>query len=302
MKKFSVLNIVMVFGFVNCLNTFFLKTVKPNRLRAFLNIKTNENYNYINYSNVKKIMKDNMPLIDIYGDKMENMNAEHIFPQFSFKNDPRRHMMKADMHNLYLCNSKINNMRQNFKYINPDTLIYDNDKILDNKGNPVEKNNLKKELFQKNGYLMITNYKNKTFIPAEYSRGKIARSLAYFGVKYNYINELSNIIDYKTLIEWNINDPVDNEEYLKNVICYRHQKNLNPFIIDPEMMLYAFSDLTNIDKDMIDKFKTTKIDPLYCVDFLLKDIDQLEKDNKKYEQFVKKHLDVKKKNNRNDLL
>ena len=56
-----------------------------------------------------------MRIIDIYGDNTENLNVEHVFPQYFFKNDENKKYMKSDLHNLYLCNSKLNRYRQNFK-------------------------------------------------------------------------------------------------------------------------------------------------------------------------------------------
>ena len=289
-----------VFNFVSALrNNFFLKTINANRMRSFLNIKTNENYKYITYPNAQKVLR-NMPIIDIYGDSEEILNTEHVFPQFGFKNDPRKNMMKSDLHNLYLCNSKLNNARQNFKYVNPDSYeINNSDKILDNKGNKLD---LDHKLLNKKGLLMISNYKDKTVVPCDYSQGKIARSLAYFAIKYNYIDSLQNIIDYRTLIEWNLKDPVSNEEYLKNIICYKHQKNVNPFIVDSDLMLYCFSDLVNIDDELIDKKKTKEIDPLYSIDYLLNDIKKLENDNNKYEEYIKKHVKKSKKHDFKDIL
>ena len=281
-------------------SNFLLKTINANRLRSFLNIKTNENYKYISYQNAKNILKT-MPIIDIYGDSKETLNTEHIFPQFGFKNDPRKNIMKSDLHNLYLCNSKLNTARQNFKYVNPDNYKIDNnkDKILDDKGNKL---NIDYKLLNKKGLLMITNYKDKTVIPCDYSQGKISRSLAYFAIKYNYLKELNNIIDYRTLIEWNLKDPVSNEEYLKNIICYKHQKNLNPFVVDSDLMLYCFSDLVKIDDDLIDKKKTKEIDPLYSINYLLDDIKKLENDNNKYEGYIKKHLKKNKNHDFKDIL
>ena len=288
MKMFSLLNIMMTINLVSSLyNNFFLKTINANRMRSFLNIKTNENYKQLSYQNAKQILK-NMPVIDIYGDTKEPLNAEHIFPQFSFKNDARKNMMKSDLHNLYLCNSKLNNARQNFKYIDPDFYeIGENDKVLDTSGKKIDFQN---NFFNKRGFLMVSNYKNRTFIPSDYSQGKVARSLAYFGVKYNYINELNKIIDYKTLLEWNLKDPVSEEEYLKNIICYKHQKNLNPFVVDNDLMLYCFSDLVNIDDDLLSLKKERSVDPLHSIEYLLKDIEKLESNNNRYEDFIKKHL------------
>lgn len=258
------------------INNHLLNNVQPFKMRKNLHEKLNENYKYLSYSQAKTIMHTEINQIDIYGDNNSTKNVEHIFPQYLFKNDANKNMMKSDLHNLYLCNSKLNTLRQNFKYISHEDYIDNcNDHIVDQQGNNVEA----KDIFKKQGYIMLINKKNKKFIPTPYSRGMISRSLAYFSIKYNYIEQLKQVIDIKTLLEWNLKDPVTNEEYYKNIITYKYQNNYNPFIIDPDLMLFSFSDMTNIDDLLLQKKKISGIDPLYSTEMLIKKIKQLE-DNK----------------------
>ena len=105
----------------------------------------------------------------------------------------------------------------------------------------------------------------------------ISRSLAYFSVKYDYVDKLKEVIDINTLLQWNIDNPVTSEEYHKNIVCYNHQNNLNPFILDPDLMLYTFSD--NVDIESILKKKKEKtLDPFYSIDTMMKKINDLEKE------------------------
>ena len=260
-----------------------LKACCPKTLRNNLYLQANENYKYLTYKKSKEILHNEINLIDIYGDKTEELNVEHVFPQSFFKNNTNNKFMKSDLHNLYLCNSKLNRYRQNFKYIDPieiDTYFINekSDKVLDIKGNVIQNNNeLISELFHKSGYLMISNKKTKTFIPTGYSKGKIARSISYFAIKYNYTDVIDQVIDPLTLIKWNLKDPVSDEEYLKNIISYKYQKNVNPFIMNSDLMLFAFSDL--LDKKFVEdekflgeillKKRYSYIDPFKSIEYFI---------------------------------
>ena len=113
------------------LNINLLHLLQPQKMRKNINEQLNLNYNYISYQKAKNIMHNDINNIDIYGDNTCDKNVEHVFPQYLFKNDIKRNMMKSDLHNLYLCNSRINTLRQNYKYISHDDYIKNgNDKFL----------------------------------------------------------------------------------------------------------------------------------------------------------------------------
>lgn len=259
------------------INDFLLNNIKANNIRKNINEQLNKNYKSLSYVKAKQILHNEVNTIDIYGDNENEKNVEHVFPQCYFKNRTDKLILKSDLHNLYLCNTKLNSQRQNFKYITHEDYIDNvNDHYIDQKGNNLHA----KEIFDKQGYIMMMNTKNKKFIPTMYSRGMISRSLAYFSIKYNLLDELKNVIDIKTLIEWNLKDPPCDLEYHKNIICYKYQKNVNPFIIDTDLMIYAFSDIYKADDEMLQKKKNAIINPLYSIDVLLNDIDVLENKNK----------------------
>jgi endonuclease I len=48
---------------------------------------------------------------------------------------------------------------------------------------------------------MTVNRKTREFIPTQESRGKIARALGYFVIKYDYLSVLDEVIDVKH--SWN---------------------------------------------------------------------------------------------------
>jgi endonuclease I len=248
-------------------------------------------YHHIPYAKAKKLLHKNIEIIDIYGDNTQEKNVEHVFPQHSFKNNENKTMMRSDLHNLYLCNSKLNNYRKNFKYVDSyDAKDMKHIKILDVKGNVVSNSS---DIFSKIGYLMIANNKENVFIPSPYSRGKISRALSYFAVKYDCIEELKELIDIRTLLEWNYKDPVDNEEYLRNILIHKYQNNYNPFIINPDLMIYCFSDMVTIDDQLLKKKRESIIDPLYHINYLMKQIQDLEdvqhKNDKIITSMIKKY-------------
>jgi len=258
-------------------NASIMKATRPNHLRDLLKEQMERNYKYIPYPGVKEILHTDMRNIDIYGDKEETMNVEHIFPQCMFSNDPRKKVMKTDLHNLYLCNTRLNTLRSNFKYIGHDNYVPQrindiSNVILDAKGNIVSDPT---NIFINQSCLMMINRNRQTFIPSNYSRGKIARSLAYFAIKYDYIDELKEVIDIRNLIKWNIEDPVSNDEYLKNIITYKHQHNLNPFILEPDLASYCFTDHIDLTADefnsITSKKKGSTIDPLHSIRFFMRD-------------------------------
>lgn len=270
-----------MFFLIYSINSSLLRNINSKALRLDIYNQVNKNYKYIPYRKTKEIFHNKINMIDIYGDNSLEKNLEHVVPQSFFKNETDKKYMKSDFHNLYLCNNKLNSYRQNFKYVDPgdlnDEILCKNDKILDTRGNIIDYTD-KKNIFNKNGYLMVSNKKSKTFIPTEYSKGKIARSLTYFSIKYNFTNKLSDIINPITLLKWNFNDPVDSKEYLKNVITYRYQKNVNPFIINSDLVLYSLLDIIDLDineeliNDIFNDRKIKKIDPIPSIDYLIKEI------------------------------
>lgn len=259
------------------INYNILRNIQPSKIRKSIYIDVNNEFKPLSYQKAKDVLHNKINFIDIYGDNSLEKNIEHIFPQSLFKNNINKNIMKADLHNLYLCNTKINSHRQNFKYISHEDYIKNSsDNYIDTLGEKLDTN----DIFKKQGYIMIINKKNKKFIPTLYSRGMISRSLAYFTIKYDIVDLLPSIIDIKTLVEWNLKDPPSNEEYYKNIISYRYQNNLNPFIIDSDLILYAFSDMFDINDNLLNKKKYSIINPLYSIDLLLNDIISLENENK----------------------
>ena len=197
-----------------------------SQTKLLVNLLLSRNYNYVTrnrllpskYYSIKTIKQyyyDNNIYYDLYNDfcnctnneecnlitfsnlnytKYNNLTAEHIFPQ-SFT----KYYNKAnkDMHNIYLTNYYTNNLRSNKKF------SHAVDETLNQKG----------------------------YIPCNYSRGTIARSLAYMKYSYPLLN-LSNVIDSSIILAWNELYPPTELELKKNNIIFNYQGNKNIFIED----------------------------------------------------------------------
>ena len=121
-------------------------------------------------------------------------------------------------------------------------------------------------------------------MPSFQSRGSIARSLAYFGVRYDLIDELKQVIDINTMLKWNIDHPVNFMENHKNIIAYKYHNILNPFITNPEIMPYCFKDLCTIDMNELYKNNEN----LYTINKFLDENKIFQKNNKILNDFKKK--------------
>jgi hypothetical protein len=197
-----------------------------SQTKFFVSLLLRRNYNsitralpskYYSIKTIKQYYYNNNIYYDLYNDfcnhsedfsnlkyskysKYNNLTAEHIFPQ-SFT----KHYRKAnkDMHNIYLTNYYTNNLRSNKK-------------------------------FSHNGHEISTQ---KFYIPCNYSRGTIARSLAYMKYTYPLLN-LSNVIDNNILLAWNELYPPTELELKKNNIIFKYQGNKNIFIEDYKILTH----------------------------------------------------------------
>lgn len=239
----------------NCyslINKHIIRNVDPVKMREYLKIKLNKEYEYKSYEYVKKTFHKYIDFIDIYGNHSNTKNMEHVYPQSMFKHDRNNFKyMKSDMHNLYLCNAKLNMLKQNYKYVDKNEFFTDKKyKFFDKNEKNIE--NIELMLQREEGIIAINNNK-KLFLPHMKARGLVSRSLAYFIIKYDYLDNIEDVIDLKTMIRWNNEYSVSKEEYIKNMIIMMHQRNNNLFITYPELMYYAFSDKVDME-EIIEKY------------------------------------------------
>ncbi len=134
-------------------------------------------------------------------------NREHVWPQSLLGTDVNNNSKNVgtDLHNLKPANPSENTSRSNRYY---DTVAI--------------------------GGLSYT--------PRAAVRGDLARILFYMIVMYDYLQlinstpSLYQMAMLNVLIQWHIDDPVDDFERNRNEVIFSYQKNRNPFIDYPEFV------------------------------------------------------------------
>ena len=176
------------------------------------------NYRPINYQSIKMIKSyyyHNLLTYDIYENEIITNNklltAEHIFPQSFTK---RYLEAKRDMHNIFLTNAENNIYRSNYPFAD----------------SKIDMNQIEKR--EKNVY--------KFFVPPDFAKGQIARTIAY--MKYIYPKlEINNVINNNLLLEWNDKFCPSFLENKRNELIYDIQGNYNIFILQPELINQIFN-------------------------------------------------------------
>ena len=107
------------------------------------------------------------------------------------------------MHNIFLTDAKTNIYRSNYPF-----------------SDVVEHQNLE-----------FTNI-YKFYHPCNFAKGQLARSIAYMKIIYPNI-DINKVIDKELMIEWNLLYKPNKLEIKRNILIYKLQGNINPFIEDP---------------------------------------------------------------------
>lgn len=220
-----------------------LTTLKDVELKAELHRASGEEYVSLSYKaariklfNVIYLEKDEQGYFnkDVYcGGKLyrtfENdtpndelpdhtvMNTEHTWPQSRFNETLNQEVQKTDLHHLFATFSKINTERGNYPFANVGVesnrkLQCDTSKL----GQPL-------------------SYGAGTYFePPTEHKGNVARALFYFSVRYNVSIDTTEEIFLKF---WHMLDPVDEKEKERHEVIFGIQKNRNPFIDMPELVL-----------------------------------------------------------------
>lgn len=178
---------------------FYIKIVNSNLLFVHnLIIKNKINLNY-----KKNIIDYCSPCVYIEKENINNriLTNEHIFPISHMKKNNKfdnYKYAKNDMHNLFKTTEKLNSIRSNYKFTDIENeYLNENWRILEN-----------------NNYI---NNKKKLFIPANNSKGIIARAILHMSYTYNY--KIEKIIDLNILIKWTLKySPNKDEIYYNNMV------------------------------------------------------------------------------------
>lgn len=138
------------------------------------------------------------------------LNVEHTWPQSKFSGREGA-TMKSDLHHLFPADSKLNQIRGNFKFgeVSDDIpMLQCHQSQIDNTGNGLPH-----------------------FEPPAVHKGNVARALFYFAVRYGLTIDAVEETDLRV---WNQMDPPDEFEMQRNNAIEQIQGNRNPFIDHPE--------------------------------------------------------------------
>ncbi|WP_372651423.1 endonuclease I family protein [Halobacteriovorax sp.] len=142
------------------------------------------------------------------------MNCEHTWPQSKFNPNLSKSLQKTDLHHLYPVNNRANSSRSNNIFAEVNGRAINNNCTASSRGNAIGTN--------------IT-----AFEPPTNHKGNVARAMFYFSVRFKMpIGELQE----NYLRNWNQEDPVDEEERVRNQKIYEFQNNRNPFIDQPDLI------------------------------------------------------------------
>ncbi|MCI4670800.1 MAG: endonuclease [Bacteroidia bacterium] len=135
----------------------------------------------------------------------QNFNTEHTFPQSFFNQDIP---MRSDLFHLFPTTSSSNSVRGNFPF-----------GIVSNPG------------WQQGG----SKQGNSTFEPRDEQKGRVARAMFYFVLRYqNYSNFLNS--QEAILRQWHLNFLPSTIDKTRNEDIFSVQKNRNPFIDYPQFI------------------------------------------------------------------
>ncbi|MGN0517363.1 MAG: endonuclease [Acutalibacteraceae bacterium] len=155
-----------------------------------------------------------------------NWNREHVWPQSLSGGLYGKTGAGSDLHHIRPTYNKDNSTRGNTPY-----------------GNCVETTKTVYVNGASNGYVIahVGKASNGTtvFDPNDDYKGDIARIIAYMAVHYESLYGIvTNVMvgGFKTIVEWNALDPVDDVEINRNNVAFECQGNRNPFIDCPDLI------------------------------------------------------------------
>lgn len=191
----------------------------------------NKDYVKMSYMKMKRVLFTE--LCDergLYGGNVvdtNTMNCEHVWPQSFFKG---KYPMKSDLNHCFLTNSRLNSHRNSYRFFD----VEDGEYMDENGKKLVKGGTISNKCSRKCNY-------ERTFEPRDISKGNIARAVAYFNTMYPEY-DMSKIIDVDTMLRWHKEDPVDECEQFRTDVIFKYQRNLNPYIVCPELMEIVYSD------------------------------------------------------------
>ncbi len=152
----------------------------------------------------------------------QDINAEHIYPQ----SKGAKGKAKSDLHSLFPSRVNVNSTRSSNPFANI------NDSL-------TQKWFIDDQLLRTKPTAFIDEYSesiSNLFEPRENKKGDVARAMFYFYTIYRSSANANDPNFFRlqktTLCQWNVDDPIDNQELERSHLVARFQGNENPFVID----------------------------------------------------------------------
>ncbi|MBL6990369.1 MAG: endonuclease [Bacteriovoracaceae bacterium] len=145
------------------------------------------------------------------------LNCEHTWPQSKFNKRKSTSAQKSDLHHLYPTASFANSERADFPFAEVDGHFLSDSCQISSVGIALD--------FVKRRYMF--------FEPPNQHKGNVARALFYFSVVYDMRIDKGQ---EEYLRKWHRDDPVDEEESIRNNAIMKIQGTRNPFIDIPELV------------------------------------------------------------------
>ncbi|MBK8846145.1 MAG: endonuclease [Bacteroidetes bacterium] len=219
---------------LNCTDSkIWLKTNYYNGIHQTLgySLARKKMYAYIdNHNDSVECVYSGFKVYNAYGNEITfpaPVNTEHSVPQSFFSSmDP----MLSDIHHLFPSYDLWNTDRGS----NPFMDIPDNNTV------KWVINNYSQSNIPSNNIDGYSEYRPTDYEPRESHKGDLARALAYFYTMYPSVGPLTDVISLNTMLQWNTQDPPNQDEIDRNNAIAFYQGNRNPYIDYPSWMIQAF--------------------------------------------------------------
>lgn len=142
------------------------------------------------------------------------VNVEHTWPQSRFNPSHAKNLQKADLHHLYPTDNQLNSIRGNNRF---GEVTRDRQNIKCPGARSGTGGDDKGDIFE----------------PPDNHKGRVARALFYFSLRYDLQITPS---EEQFLRKWHNEHPVTEDEVVRNNEVYKAQGNRNPFIDYPELV------------------------------------------------------------------
>ena len=142
------------------------------------------------------------------------LNTEHTWPQSLFTRRYPKNKQKSDLHILFPTNSKVNSLRGSYPFGEVQLI----------KKTPCE-----------NAKLGVSAdlQRRIVFEPPNEHKGNVARAMFYYSIRYS--KSIDSSQEYY-LRKWHKQDPVDENEHIRNEKIFDLQGSRNPFIDYPALV------------------------------------------------------------------